>query len=262
MKLACCTWALAGPEAQILEQIAAIGFQWIDIRSVDFAGETSRAQIAASKLQLSCVGLSFALPAGSSFDSPEATARATAIATATQGLHHAAALGADRAYIIPGVDEGAQALTRYADAITAVADQAAALGIKLCVEHFPGRALPTISGTLAYLRGINHPNLYLLFDIGHAQMSQEDPVAALHAAGEQLGYVHLDDNDGQGDLHWALCDGVLTRAALHDTLAALDELQYTGGVSLELSPQLPDPHAALQRSWQILSEIGEGRFVK
>jgi len=116
-----------------------------------------------------------------------------------------------------------------------------------------------VTSTLVYLRGINHPNLYLLFDIGHAQITKEEPVAALHAAGDRLGYVHLDDNDGQRDLHWALLDGVLTRPVLRDTLAALDELHYTGGVSLELSSQLPDPHAAIQRSWQILTEVPKER---
>lgn len=259
MKLACCTWALTGPEETILDQIAAIGFQWIDIRSVDFTADASRAQITAHKLQLSCVGLSFALPAGVSFDSPEPAVRTAAIASATGGLRHAAALGASTAYIIPGLENEPRALARYAETLTTVADQAADLGIKLCVEHFPRRALPTVAGTLAYLQSINHPNLYLLFDIGHAQMSQEDPVAALYAAGDRLGYVHLDDNDGQQDLHWALLDGVLTRAVLSDTLTALRELNYTGGVSLELSPQIPDPRDALQRSWLVLEEARKGK---
>ena len=255
MKLACCTWTLAGPEQIILNQIAAIGIQWIDIRAVDFRAETSRAQIAEHKLHLSCVGLSFALAAGSSFDSPESAARAAAIAAVTNGLRHAAALGASAAYIIPGADGDLQALARYADTLTIVADQAAALGIKLCVEHFPGSALPTVAGTLAYLQAINHPNLYLLFDIGHAQMSNENPVAALHAAGDRLGYVHLDDNDGQRDLHWALLDGVLTRQVLRDTFTTLATMNYTGGVSLELSPQLPNPLNGIERSWTILQEV-------
>jgi len=255
MKFACCTWALAGPEATILDRLAQLGFTWIDVRAIDFTTDASPSLIAAHGLQLSCVGLSFALPPGVSLDSAEPAVRARAIAVASTGLIHAALLSANTAYIIPGLDAAPQALTRYADAITTIADQAAELGIKLCVEHFPGRALPTIAGTLAYLRSINHPNLYLLFDIGHAQMSHEEPVAALQAAGDRLGYVHLDDNDGKGDLHWALLDGVLTRSVLRDTLMALDKLQYTGGVSLELSPQLPDPYNAIQRSWQILNAI-------
>lgn len=255
MKFACCTWALAGPAEIILTQLAQLGFAWIDVRAIDFTADTSRDLIAAHGLRLSCVGLSFALPPGVTLDSADRTVRAQAIAAASTGLRHAAHLGADTTYIIPGLDASAPALARCTDTLTTLADEAATLGLKLCIEHFPGRALPTVTSTLAYLRSINHPNLYLLFDIGHAQMSKEEPVAALHAAEDRLGYVHLDDNDGQGDLHWALLDGVLTRTVLRDTLAALNQLQYTGGVSLELSPQLPTPYAAIQRSWQILTEI-------
>lgn len=257
MKFACCTWALAGPEPTILNQLAQLGLAWIDIRAIDFTADTSRELIAVHGLQLSCVGLSFALPPGVSLDSADRAVQAQAIVAATNGLRHAAHLGADTTYIIPGLDASTSALGRYADAITTLADEAAPLGIKLCIEHFPGRALPTIAATLAYLRAIRHPNLYLLFDIGHAQMSKEEPVAALHAAGDRLGYVHLDDNDGQGDLHWALLDGVLTHTALCNVLATLKELKYTSGVSLELSPQLPNPLDALQRSWQILAKIRE-----
>lgn len=255
MKLACCTWALAGPEETILDQLVAIGFQWIDIRSVDFTDVASHAQIAARNLQISCVGLSFALPAGVSLDSADEAARAVAVQVATGGLTHAARVGARAAYVIPGLDDSPQALDRYAQSLTTLADYAAKHAIKLCVEHFPGRALPTIDRTLHYLRRIDHPNLYLLFDIGHAQMSQEEPVAALQAAGQRLGYVHLDDNDGQRDLHWALLDGVLTRTVLHNTISALQDLNYTGGVSLELSPQLPNPRDALHRSWRLLEEV-------
>ena len=75
------------------------------------------------------------------------------------------------------------------------------------VEHFPGKALPTAAGTLEYLSRLNHPNLYLLLDTGHLQMSKEDPAAVIAAAGDRLGYVHLDDNDGEADLHWPLLDG-------------------------------------------------------
>jgi sugar phosphate isomerase/epimerase len=132
-----------------------------------------------------------------------------------------------------------------------LADRADELGIKLCVEHFPGTALPTVATTLGLLRAISHPNLYLLFDIGHAQISKEDPAAAIQAAGAQLGYVHLDDNDGVGDLHLGLTDGVLTEGVLQAALAALVNIGYGGEVSLELNPELEDPLTALKKSREI-----------
>ncbi|MEZ4863193.1 MAG: sugar phosphate isomerase/epimerase [Caldilineaceae bacterium] len=256
-KFACCTWALSGPEHETLGALAALGFQWIDIRAGDFTAPASRTRIQEVGLQLSCVGLSFALPADVTLDSLDGSVRTAAVAAASAGLAQAAALGATTAYVVPGYDRSAPALAAYGESLMTLAERGADAGIKIGIEHFPGRALPTIAATLAYVREIGHPNLYLLFDIGHAQLSGEDPVASIHAAGDRLGYVHLDDNDGQGDLHWALLDGLLTRATLRETLAALDEVGYSGGVSLELSPQLPDPRAAIQQSWTLLQTLNK-----
>ncbi len=60
--------------------------------------------------------------------------------------------------------------------------------------------------------------------------------------------MHLDDNDGQGDLHLALYDGILTEPALRATFDALRRAGYSGRASLELHPDLPDPLDALRRS--------------
>ena len=48
--------------------------------------------------------------------------------------------------------------------------------------------------------------------------------------------MHLDDNDGVGDLHLALHDGVLTKESLRATFDALKQHGYSGRVSLELHP--------------------------
>ncbi|NQW02691.1 MAG: sugar phosphate isomerase/epimerase [Acidobacteria bacterium] len=102
----------------------------------------------------------------------------------------------------------------------------------------------------------------LLFDIGHAQMSGEDPRVALTAAGDRLGYVHLDDNDGIGDLHLALTDGVQTRQSLTDLFTVLDDVGYAGPVSLEMKSDLPDPADAIRRSFAIVQDLSEQNLTK
>ena len=83
------------------------------------------------------------------------------------------------------------------------------------------------------------------------------------AAADRLAYVHLDDNDGESDLHWSLQDGVLTAEVLAATLAALGSSPYTGPVSLELNPQLPDPLAALKKSRDlVLTHLQKGLCVR
>ena len=253
MHFSCCIWALTGPEDENLQKMSELGFGWIDIQPAMLGTAESRGLAQKLGISVSCVGASFGLPDGATLDSPDATQRAAALAHMEKSLAHAAYLGATAAYVIPGMDGGKEALMRYGDSVAATAEIAQKHGLTLGIEHFPGKALDTAAATLDFVRAVAHPNLYLLFDSGHIQMRGEDPAAIIRQAGERLSYVHLDDNDGVGDLHWSLLDGVMTEASLRSIFAALDDIGYDGGVSLELSPRLPDSLAALQASREIVS---------
>lgn len=255
MKFSCCVWALSGPELATLNHLATLGFNWIDLQPFTFTDPAAKACLTELNLQISCVGASFGLPEGTSLDAPDTQVREQAVTAVKNALQYTADLGATVAYVIPGLDDSPAGLARYGASLIAIADTAATLGLKVGIEHFPGRALPTAAGTLAFLDSLNHPNLYLLFDLGHIQLSKEDPAAVIKAAGERLCYVHLDDNDGKGDLHWSLLDGVMTQESLQQTFAALDEIGYKGAISLELSPQLPNPYESLQKSRQIVLDV-------
>ena len=102
---------------------------------------------------------------------------------------------------------------------------------------------------------VGHPNLALLLDIGHCLISREEPADVVRRAGSRLGYVHLDDNDGQGDLHWPLLTGRLTRDGLRELGAALRSVGYRGPLSLELNPANADPVAALREGKGLLETV-------
>jgi sugar phosphate isomerase/epimerase len=252
MNLSCCVWALSGPEEDMLASLADVGFTWIDVRPLDLTRESSQARVRELALRVSCIGASFGLPEGVTLDSTDDQINGEALDHIEKALAHGAKLGALAAYVVPGLDPGREALAGYARSLVAAADKAAALGLKLCIEHFPGRALPTATVTLDFIQEIGHPNLYLLFDIGHIQISGEDPAAIIEAAGARLGYVHLDDNNGRDDQHLSLLDGVLTETTLRRTLAALKKIGYNGAISLELNPNLPDPLKALKQSREVV----------
>lgn len=260
MYLSCCVWALTGPEEKILADMETLGFGWIDIQPQMLLTPTAQAQAQAHSLRVSSVGASWGMPEGTALDSAEEEARNRALVHVDQVLAHCAALGGTAIYVVPGTDDSQAALARYADSLAIAADKAASKDIKLCIEHFPGTSLPSAAATLAFINEIGHPNLGLLFDIGHAQISGEDLASVLHQAGQHLMYVHLDDNDGQADRHWALLDGMLTAETLRQMFHALADIGYRGPLSLELSAQLADPFAALQRSRQISLECGAEYF--
>jgi sugar phosphate isomerase/epimerase len=253
VELSCCAWALSGPEDQTLETLADIGFRSVDIQAHTFTSAEARTRIQDLGFVVPCMGLSFNMPEGAALDGPTPESRQAALDHCRTALDHASALGVQTAYVVPGQDPSA--LRHFGATLVQVADLGAECSIRIGVEHFPGKALPTAAGTLDYLEGLSHPNLYLLLDTGHLQMSKEDPAAVIASASERLGYVHLDDNDGEGDLHWSLLDGVLTEEALSATFTALGPSPYTGPASLELNPNLPDPAAALSKSRDIALEL-------
>ncbi len=252
MRIACCIWAFSESETETLRQVRAIGFDTIDIQPAHQRSLESRLLAQELGLGVSCVGASFGMPAGSALDSEVESQRQRAINHASSAIKHAADIGAQAAYVIPGLEASSGAIERYQRSIAQLADEAAEYEIKLAVEHFPGMALPTAGETLAFINRVNHDNLYLLYDSGHIQLSGEDPETVIKRAGDRLGYVHFDDNDGISDLHWSLLEGVMTDESLVATIQALDEIGYGGAVSLELSPQLPAVRRALATSRDML----------
>ncbi len=249
MELSCCAWALTGREKDTLNTLADIGFNSIDIQAKTFQNPDAQSQIKDLGLTLSCLAMSFNMDDGAALDSTSPTGRQTALDHCRAALDQAAGLNIKTTYVVPGEDPAG--LPHFSETMLQVADYAAERGIRVGIEHFPGKALPTAAGTLEYLADLGHDNLYLLLDTGHLQMSKEDPAAIIAAAGDRLTYVHLDDNDGEDDLHWSLLDGVLSEKALGAIFSALGPSPYSGPASLELNPNLPDPTAALAKSRDI-----------
>ncbi len=258
MYLSCCVWALTAPQNEVIADMRSLGFKSIDIRPDFLQPEDSQILKDSPSLNVSSVAASFGAPEGAALESSNAEARQKAAAHVEEVVKQCAALGGSVVYLVPGKDDNPAALKCYADSLAQAAEKAASYEVRLCIEHFPGTALPTAAGTLDFINAISHPNLGLLFDIGHVQISGEDPAEVINMAGEKLTYVHLDDNDGHGDLHWALLDGVLTTDTLRETFTALQGIGYAGAVSLELSPLLDDPYNALERSRQIAIDCGSG----
>ncbi len=257
MKVSCCIWGLPRPEIEAARQLEQIGFDSIDLRPSTLETGVPR-KAAAIPLPISCLAASFGLPDEAGLDHEDGLARTGAVAYTVRAIQEAAELGAKAVYLVPGTDTSAGSLRRYAAVLGPLAQKAQDHAMSLSLEHFPGLALPTVAATRAFVDDVGHSNLKVLVDTGHAQMEGISPAAAIEIAGDRLGYVHLDDNDGAGDLHQALLDGVLTRQHLADAFQAIDRVGYDGPISLELHPELTEPTAGLERSLQIVREVAEG----
>jgi sugar phosphate isomerase/epimerase len=247
-------------ETNNLKRLAGLGFHTVDICPSMQQSDQARAALKALELEVTCVSISHEAPLDSTFDSDDLRRVDSMVQHTQTGLKHALEVGAGCAYVVPGRTIDKHSLGRFAAGYAALAEYAQTLGVKLCIEHFPGTVLPTVVATLDFIKAVNHPNLYLLFDLGHAQMSSEDPATVLPLVGDRLGYIHLDDNDGVDDLHLALTDGVQTTESLVTFFKVLADVGYDGPVSLEMKQNLPDPFDAIRRSKALLTDLVDFSF--
>jgi sugar phosphate isomerase/epimerase len=238
--------SLPGDFTSAVTQIAALGFTHVDLVADIERPHEQREALADSGLIVSCMALGRNLPPGHALDATDVAVRRATVALLQRQVIDAAQLGATTAYVVPGFDTSTTALSYFAEGCTLLADYAAARGIRPCVEHAPGRALSTAVQTLKWLEQVGHPHLGLLLDVGHCLLSNEDAAEVVRQAGARLAYVHLDDNDGIGDLHWPLFTGRLTLEQLARTIEALRDIRYRGALCLELSPSTSDPAEALR----------------
>jgi sugar phosphate isomerase/epimerase len=241
-----------------VRRAAALGFRHVDVVALADRPAAHLDALAESGPVVSCAAVGRGLPAGQSLDATAVEDRRAALEEMKRHVADVARLGATRCYVVPGTDGSSEALARFAEGCVLLADYAGRRMVRLCVEHTPGRALPSVAATLTWLEGVGHEDLALLLDVGHCLLSREDPQAAVVQAGPRLGYVHFDDNDGAGDLHLPLLAGQLTEEALGTLLGTLRLGPYQGPVALELNPQNADPEAALARGKALVERLMQG----
>ena len=106
------------------------------------------------------------------------------------------------------------------------------------------------------VENLQHPNVGLNIDTGHANLGDMDAVKAIHAAGSLLITTHLQDNYGKVDDHLAPGLGEIDWPGVINALA---EVGYAGTYMVEISDCPPgrEPQAVkdIQTSYDNLSRF-------
>jgi len=250
-----CVWFYRTSIAKALEEIKQTAFHYVDIETDTLDDPEALQALKDLGLKVSCVALDHKLPPGSSLVGKGPAAQRTAVDFIKQALEKSHRLGARAAYVCSC--SARKQLKQFAGVLAELAEDASHREIKLCVEHVPGSALATAGETLEFLQQENHPNLHLLLDTGHALISREKPWEIISAAGGRLGYVHMNDNDGKNDRHWALLDGLLTLDDLTKILEALQQIDYPGTLGLELKWDRASAISGLSKNRNLLLRLQE-----
>ena len=251
-----CMWAYRTPLTDALREVEQTAFHYIDIYPDMLDAPEALQAKKDLGLNVSCAMLDGNLPRGMSLDGNGQAATGEAMNCMKQALQKLQSLGASTAYLNPCASR--KHLGSFGEALRVLAEDAAGKGIRLCVAHARGSALPTAKDALDFVRRIDHPNLFLLLNVGHTLLSKEKPWEVAAAAGKSVGYVQMNDNDGKHDRRWPLRDGLLTYADIERFLEALQGAGYTGTLGLDLSFDRASLVSGLSRSRNLLIRIQDG----
>jgi sugar phosphate isomerase/epimerase len=217
---------------EALKDAKTTAFHYVDMELAALDAPGVSEALRELGLKVSCVALDHGLPRDCSLEGDDPAALRRAIEHIKRGLDKCVSAGARTAYVTSCRHR--KNLKTFAPALKELAEAAGHRGIRLCVEHAPGRALSTAREALTFVDGGQPSNLHLLLDTGHALISKEKSHEIVAAAGKRLGYVQMNDNDGRSDKHWALLDGRMKQEDLALTLEALRQIGYEGTLGLEI----------------------------
>jgi sugar phosphate isomerase/epimerase len=121
---------------------------------------------------------------------------------------------------------------RYVAAIRQHSELAGRYGLKLALEPRPKELLTGTDSLLRLFDAVPCENLGGLVDVSHLQMGREVPELGIRKLGDRVFGVHLSDNDGVTDWHWAPGSGKMNWPPIFE---ALRDIGYTGELSLDVS---------------------------
>ena len=137
---------------------------------------------------------------------------------------------------------------RNAEAIAALADEAAGVGIRVMVENM-GRSFRTVEDLAPIFDAAPAVGLHL--DVGHAHMGRAPgernrTSSLLERFGERLVHVHVHDNFGADDLHLPLGTGSID---WDDVARSVKATGWDGTVTFEVFGREPAYLEVSRRVW-------------
>ncbi len=267
MRFAICNETFQGWEwARTCEFTAQCGYDEIEVAPFTLAEDIrtvsseTRAQLrrTAESFGLPIVALHWLLvsPKGLSVTSPDDSVRAHTSAYLVDLVDLCHDLGGSvMVFGSPGQrrvadgDTQAVAEARLCQSITPALDRAAHHGITICLEPLPApeaNLLLTLADARRLIERLDHPAARTIFDVKSAASEGADMMGLVREFAPYIAHVHANDPNrrgpGFGDLDF------------RPILRTLEEVGYSGTVSVEVFDYLPDPETIATQSLRYLRE--------
>jgi sugar phosphate isomerase/epimerase len=148
------------------------------------------------------------------------------------------------------------AFDRLAAALRPVLDEAARQNVVLGFEPEPGMFIDTMDQYARLCERIADPRLALTMDIGHLHCQQETPIEdRIRCWAPRLVNVHIEDARAGVHEHLMFGEGEIDFPTV---IRALHEVDYSGGIHVELSRHSHEGPAAARRGFEFLRPLIDG----
>lgn len=142
-----------------------------------------------------------------------------------------------------------QLIDRLSEALT----MAEAFGIPLAMEPEPGMLVARLSDYERLRQSLSHPLFRLTLDIGHLWCQDELPLTdTITRCGAEIVNVHLEDMRRGVHEHLMFGEGEIPFA---EVFSALRQIEYRGGVHVELSRHSHAAPATAAAAWRFLRDF-------
>jgi len=120
-------------------------------------------------------------------------------------------------------------------------------------DRYETDLIQTIAGAMRMINELDHDNLGVVLDTGHAHVVGESAVEAIAVAQDRLFHIHIDDNHGLRDQHLVPGRGSFDFTAF---FKALEKSGYQGYLGVELGwDDTPDPDPAALQTLKYLKSL-------
>ena len=131
-------------------------------------------------------------------------------------------------------------------------------GVTICLENMPmvDFSISAPKDIVKFIKDIGDPNFAMCLDTGHTTLRPEwhTPAAAIRDYAEYIKVLHVHDNDGEYDYHYAPFGGKID---WQDFSSALRETGFDGVFALECEPSLKLPDDILEDMYSIYARIAK-----
>lgn len=188
----------------------------------------------------------------------EPTARAKRVAMLMRAIEYASLLEAEAVSFWSGIVTAQQskdaAWLQLVESCQWLSEQAARKHVRLAFEPEPGMLVATMDDFAKLHEQVGHDAFGLTLDLGHLHCLGEGPIPAIIQQWSPLLWnIHLEDmREGVHD-HLMFGEGEMEFASI---ARALHDVQYQGGVHVELSRHSYDAVNVARRAMQYLTEHG------